>query len=139
ERYVERLKQARSSAYDRGLEALDSPRFAKLLLDLALWVETGHWSRDDAAADDRDRPVDHFAAEVLDHRRHRLRRAGRALRGQDADSRHRARIEAKKLRYAAEFFENAFPDAGKRRRRFVEALKALQDELGALNDIAVAP
>jgi CHAD domain-containing protein len=76
---------------------------------------------------------------VLDDRRRRLRRAGRALHGQDPERRHQVRIEAKKLRYAAEFFENAFPGAGKRRRRFIEALKALQDELGALNDIAVAP
>jgi inorganic triphosphatase YgiF len=139
ERYVERLKHARSTAYDRGLEALDSRRFAKLLLDLALWVETGDWSHDKQTAGVRDRPVGRFAAEILHDRRRRLRRAGRALRGQDADARHRVRIEAKKLRYAAEFFENAFPGAGKRRRRFIEALKALQDELGALNDIAVAP
>jgi len=51
------------------------------------------------------------------------------------------RIEAKKLRYAAEFFGPLFDNARKRRRcdRFIVALKRLQDELGALNDIAVTP
>jgi inorganic triphosphatase YgiF len=139
ERYVERLKQARSAAYDRGLEALDSARFAKLLLDLALWVEAGAWSSDDDALRVRGRPIDRFAAEVLDDRRRRLARAGRKLREQDAAARHQVRINAKKLRYAAEFFENAFPEAVKRRLRFIEALRVLQDELGVLNDIAVAP
>lgn len=137
--YLKRLSLSRGKAYDQGLAALDTPRFAKLLLDAALWVETGEWTRhpepEQAAA--REQPVADFACRVLDDRRRRLKRVGKGLEGQDPEARHQVRIEAKKLRYAAEFLENAFPDAAKRRRRFIEALKALQDALGALNDIAV--
>ncbi|HEX2560781.1 CHAD domain-containing protein, partial [Phenylobacterium sp.] len=46
---------------------------------------------------------------------------------------------AKKLRYAAEFFGEAYGEApAKRRRAFIGALKRFQDALGELNDIAVA-
>ncbi|HET9161089.1 MAG TPA: CHAD domain-containing protein [Caulobacteraceae bacterium] len=140
ENLIARLRQVRDGAYDRGLAALDSPRFAALLLDTALWVETGPWTigDDPERAALRDEAIDHFAARVLAHRRRRVRKAGRGIGRLDADHRHRLRIEAKKLRYAAEFFENAFPHAHRRRRRFIEALKGLQDELGALNDIAMA-
>ena len=49
------------------------------------------------------------------------------------------RIQAKKLRYASEFFTGAFPGkkAVRRRNGFVAALEKLQDALGDLNDIAV--
>jgi CHAD domain-containing protein len=46
------------------------------------------------------------------------------------------RIDAKKLRYAAEFLAALYPP--KRVRRYVDALEELQDILGALNDAAVA-
>jgi triphosphatase len=47
-----------------------------------------------------------------------------------------ARIAAKKLRYAAEFFAPLFP--AKRGRTYRKALARLQDVLGRLNDAAVA-
>ena len=49
------------------------------------------------------------------------------------------RIQAKKLRYASEFFGGAFPakKAIRRRKGFVAGLEKLQDALGDLNDIAV--
>jgi CHAD domain-containing protein len=52
---------------------------------------------------------------------------------------HKLRIDAKKLRYAADFFSTVFTGIGATRRRgkFVDALKRLQDCLGDLNDIAV--
>jgi triphosphatase len=140
-RYLDHLRQARDRAYDHGLEALDSPRYAKLLLKTALWIEDGAWSHEESpeAQTALDEPVVSFAARVLEHRARRVRHAGKGLQRLDPEVRHHVRIEAKKLRYAAEFFEKAFPHADKRRRRYIEALKALQDELGALNDIAVAP
>jgi len=75
---------------------------------------------------------------VLDERRDKVRHAGRRLDQLEPQARHQVRLDAKKLRYSAEFFEHAFPKSGRRRRRFIEALKGLQDQLGALNDIAVA-
>jgi CHAD domain-containing protein len=62
---------------------------------------------------------------------------GRKLDRLDARGRHRLRIKAKKLRYAAEFFAGTF---GRRRRRerLLKRLSALQDDLGAANDAAAA-
>ncbi|TIT71409.1 MAG: CHAD domain-containing protein, partial [Mesorhizobium sp.] len=59
----------------------------------------------------------------------------------DDETRHKVRIAAKKLRYAAEFFEPLYNGKAeaKRHRRFIEAMKGLQDHLGSLNDIATAP
>jgi len=51
------------------------------------------------------------------------------------------RKEAKKLRYSVEFFASLFTGdkAEHRRAAFRDALEDLQDDLGALNDLAVAP
>ena len=48
--------------------------------------------------------------------------------------RHQVRIDAKKLRYAAEGFQGLFKR--KAAGRFIDKLKDLQDELGALNDLS---
>jgi CHAD domain-containing protein len=65
-----------------------------------------------------------------------LRKRGGDVPHAPAAERHRVRIDAKKLRYAAEFFAALYPP--KRVRRYVDTLEDLQDILGALNDAAVA-
>jgi CHAD domain-containing protein len=54
---------------------------------------------------------------------------------------HALRKEAKKLRYASEFFAGYFQGKKQRHRhaRFVRSLEKLQDQLGSLNDLATAP
>ena len=52
------------------------------------------------------------------------------------EQRHRVRIRAKRLRYAAEFFASLFQR--KAANRYRRGLAALQDALGALNDTATA-
>ena len=52
------------------------------------------------------------------------------------EARHAARLAAKKLRYATDFFAPLF--ARPRTRAYRRALTALQEELGAWNDAAVA-
>jgi CHAD domain-containing protein len=60
------------------------------------------------------------------------------LRALDVKKRHKLRIRAKNLRYAVEFFAGVFPgeENAKRREAALAALKELQDQLGALNDLA---
>jgi len=66
----------------------------------------------------------------------KLRRAARGLGPKaSADEVHRARIRAKRARYAAELAE---PVAGKRARRFVKAAKRFQDVVGSHQDAVVA-
>jgi inorganic triphosphatase YgiF len=133
------LTQSQGKAYERALAAVDSERFARLLLDTVAWVEVGSWSRALASHELRETPIEAFARPRLERHSRRLRKAGRDLRNLDTASRHELRIEAKKLRYAAEFFAAAYGEAApKRRRAFIGTLKRFQDALGELNDIAVA-
>jgi CHAD domain-containing protein len=95
-----------------------------------------------AGRPDRDRgevAIEISAAEQLTRRFRKIRKRGKARARLDARRRHRLRIQAKKVRYAAEFFADLFPGrkAARRRRRFLSALETVQDDLGDLNDIAV--
>ena len=59
----------------------------------------------------------------------------------DDRERHKARIAAKNLRYAGEFFTSLYEGkrATRRRKTFLDALETLQDDLGDLNDRVTAP
>jgi CHAD domain-containing protein len=78
-------------------------------------------------------------AEQLTRRFRKIRKQGKKLARLDARGRHKLRIQAKKVRYASEFFADLFPDkqASRRRAKFLSALERVQDFLGDLNDIAV--
>jgi CHAD domain-containing protein len=67
---------------------------------------------------------------------HKLTVAGKGLLGATAAERHRVRIRAKRLRYAAEFFQSLYPSAAM--QRYIGRLTSLQDALGRLNDASVA-
>lgn len=137
----EQLRAARALAYDRAVEALESPRARLLMFDVVEWLHRGAWSADPERAALRAMVVERFAADVLDRFRRRVRRQGRHLDELDDPGRHRVRKSAKKLRYAVNFFASVFtgPGVRRRRRRFEAALETLQDSLGTLNDIATAP
>ncbi|SOZ17530.1 Protein of the adenylate cyclase family (fragment) [Cupriavidus taiwanensis] len=69
-------------------------------------------------------------------RHQKLLKRGRRMAQLDIQQRHRARIAAKKLRYATEFFASLFPAT--KLKRFRNHLSDLQDDLGWRNDMAVA-
>lgn len=130
------VEAARRTATAAAVDAVRSQRFRALMIDATAWIETGAWLADDAGRDVRDQKATAFAAAALDRRRRKLRKLARRLDEVSDEARHEARIEAKKLRYAAETFASLFPE--KATARFVGRLKALQEELGALNDVATA-
>jgi triphosphatase len=134
------LRIAQAEAYERALGAVRSDRFRALLFSLAEWIEVGGWQRlaNDEQRTLREGSAAALAGPMLDKFDKRLRRGSRKFMQIDAEARHDLRKQAKKLRYAASFFGEAFPRHPKRRQRFVVALKALQDQLGELNDMAVA-
>jgi CHAD domain-containing protein len=69
-----------------------------------------------------------FASETLKRRHKKLLKRGYGLAELDDETRYRARIAAKKVRYATEFFPSLFdPRAVK---HYVSALSDLQDDLG---------
>ena len=135
------LRQKCEDALARACAAVESLRFRDLAIDTTAWIETGDWTRNpnDAAGKLREHPFAAVAAQQLCRLWKKLLKSGKCLDALDPQHRHRLRIQAKKLRYAAEFFAPAFPRKKSilRRKDFVTSLQQLQDALGELNDIAV--
>lgn len=74
------VRKRRAKAKRRAQLAVASPRFRRLLLEAAAWIEAGEWRRD---ADDlkralRDRAVADAAADELDRRRKKIRKQGKS-------------------------------------------------------------
>ncbi|PTQ60744.1 inorganic triphosphatase YgiF [Sphingomonas sp. PP-CE-3G-477] len=135
------LIRARDAAYAAVDTALSSDRVRALLLDLTEWLVCGAWHTAPSMRDALDAPARQFAAETLHKLRRRVGKRGRSLPTQADEERHEVRKAAKRLRYGAEFFGSLFPGKKRARRygKFLKSLEKLQDQLGALNDMATAP
>jgi inorganic triphosphatase YgiF len=121
----------RAAAYRRMHALLTSPRFARLLLRLAADVFAMT-----APANEADGALRALARAALAKQHKRVMRDAEALLSADDATRHRVRIDAKKLRYAAEFFAPLFDDDDA--HTYVKSLAALQDLLGGMNDVVTA-
>jgi CHAD domain-containing protein len=118
--------------------ALHSVRYTSLMQQCAQWIAGYGW-RDTMTARQRQRltaRMDRYASATLQRQQRRLQERGNALRGASAESRHRVRIAAKKMRYACEFFQALYPN--RKMARYLAALTLLQDQFGWLNDAIVA-
>lgn len=131
------LNAARANAYLRMEAAATSGRAREVLLEAAAWLETGAWTTDPALASLRDSRADAFSARVLDDRLRPVKTRAKHFDDLDAHDRHRLRLKGKTLRYAAEDLSPLFPGHPKRVERFLQASRAVQDTLGALNDRSV--
>jgi triphosphatase len=135
------LAQRRQRAFRGARAAIESARFRMLLIDLAAWIDVGEWQGMDDPLQrvERETSIEGFATTGLDRRWKKILKRGRKLRELDPRRRHKLRIAVKKIRYASEFFADAFPDAKSTRRQktFLKRLKPVQDCLGELNDITV--
>ena len=129
---------ARAKAYGAAAGWVGSDRFRTLLLNVAEWVEVGPWTADESLRKPREGTVAEHAAKLLARGRKRIREKGADLRALDVKQRHKLRIRAKNLRYAVEFFAGVFTgeENTARREAGLTALKDLQDQLGAMNDLA---
>jgi inorganic triphosphatase YgiF len=136
----ERLEEVRVATWAQARAALESIRARELMIDLAEWLAIGAWRTQPADPQCASRRISEMAADLLTRHRRRLKRRGHDLAALSDDDRHQARIEAKKLRYASEFFASLWTAKREtaRHARFVGALEKLQDHLGALNDRATA-
>lgn len=137
----DRLQAARDAAYEQVETAFASPRARWAMLDLVEWLLDGEWLRIDETRNLREQPARVFAEASLDRIRRKVKKDGRNLTAAHDEARHTLRKDAKKLRYASEFFTALFAAKRERKRykRFISALEILQDELGTLNDLATAP
>jgi triphosphatase len=122
----------------RAAAAVDSVRYTRLVIELTRWLDIAGW-REGMNENQRaalDRPITKFACKTLYKRHRKLLKRGRNLPDLDARPRHRARIAAKKLRYATEFFASLYPKQAF--RQYLAALGKLQEDLGWRNDVAVS-
>lgn len=136
-----RLSAAREAAYDDALKALSSSRARALMLDFSEWLHCGNYLVLPDTQEVRETSAADFAGTALDRMRKKLKKHGSALAEVDDEQRHEARKDAKKLRYAGEFFASLFDDKRgvRRHKRFMASMEELQDHLGALNDLASGP
>lgn len=112
-------------------EAVATPRFQKLLLALGAFFITL-----DRASSPVPILIRDWVCPLLQRRHDQLSKRARYIHRMATADRHRARVAAKKLRYAAEFFAPLFPR--KRGAVYITALSRLQSILGRLNDLETA-
>ena len=142
EKLVQMAQTERVEGYKSAHAALQNPRYTDLLLRLASWIESQFGF---GALPTRERkwrpnvlagPAPRFASEVMRAYHERVRKLGQKIRKLDTGELHRLRIRVKKLRYATEFFGSIWPN--RRTKRYLSALKDLQEGLGELHDATVA-
>jgi len=122
---LERLDRQRIRAGERARDAVEGPRYARLL-------ERLRGGADRPPVVDPDVSLPEVAARAFE----KLKKAVEQLPDKPADAElHKVRIRVKRARYAAELAE---PMAGKPAQRFIKRAKKLQDALGEHQDAAVA-
>ncbi|RDJ97389.1 CYTH and CHAD domain-containing protein [Cupriavidus lacunae] len=131
-------KATAADARQRAAQAVNADRYTRLILTLNHWLGSADWRHglDEAQRAALTGPASDFALTTLRQRQRRLLKRGRGMARIDEQRRHRARIAAKKLRYATEFFGSLF--SANKVRRYRRHLARLQDDLGWRNDMAVA-
>lgn len=133
------------AASQRGREsariALASPRTALLLLSLLqLATDTDpiglHSVAQVEGAETLFEPLPEFASRQIRRRHKRLLQQAHGLAVMAAEARHEVRIEAKKLRYAVDFFAGLY--RRDRTEPYLAALASIQEVMGEANDAATA-
>jgi triphosphatase len=122
---------AQGEAYSEVRAALSSQRYNCLLLTLEAWLKNERWGGNTKNA--KNYQVIDIASANLSRRYKQLLQYGAGLDHMTPEERHAARITAKKLRYAAEFFASLY--SPKKSHAFIKNLSQLQERLGVLNDI----
>ncbi len=130
----------RAESYAALADFLRGPEFRALGISLAWIAAHRPWEAlppaDEAQAAARALPLVDFAAKALGRRLARVLEPGADLSALPPDQLHAVRIQAKRLRYAAEFFAPFW--SPRPVRRFVRRVTAVQDRIGELNDGRVA-
>jgi CHAD domain-containing protein len=133
----------RGEGHKQARDALRDRHCTDLLLRLAYWIDVesgisskGHSPQARPNSDALTAPGIEFAAKVIRDYHRKTRRLGKRIRDLDSTQLHRLRIRIKKLRYATEFFCGLWPP--RRTKKYLSALKDLQEGLGTYHDTIVA-
>lgn len=131
-----KLLDLREGAYDEVQAVVTSDRWLDLSTHIDRFLRRLH---DEVTVDP---PIADAAGEALDRRLARVTRRGEDLTRSGATQRHKVRIEAKKLRYGAQFFSSLYAvpsgdaaTSGSPAEDFAHSVAALQDALGDLRDV----
>jgi triphosphatase len=127
----------RAAAYNRVRLLLVERRCAAFVISLGGWIESRGW-RSDVAPENLGQlaePTTNFAHRMLSEQHARVLKRGKHFKSQTTEERHRLRLAVKKLRYVVEFLLPLY-GLGKPAKRYSHKLAALQEELGAFNDMA---
>jgi CHAD domain-containing protein len=129
-------RQERAACQRHLSRALRSPRYRRLIRDVALWIENGDWSRKRTkkAAERRARPAGEYCTQKLSTWREKLLRKTRALKKVGARKRHRLRLANKRLSYAIEAAEKLGLANEMPVQATLKLLRKAQKSLGQLND-----
>jgi CHAD domain-containing protein len=118
----------RTKAFKDASQAVGSPRFRRLLIDVLEWIEARKAPSDDKS-------IGPFAVKLLDRNIGRARKQRKRLNELSPRQRHKLRIRIKKIRYALDFFERLYADNDRKEiAQLSSRLKNVQLALGALND-----
>lgn len=131
---VKDCEAKRLRAHQAIVEALDSERGRAMLLDVAAWIEDGPWQSQPSSL--AEKPIQGFARTRLKGRWKALVKRGKDFAKLGSAARHQIRIEAKKMRYMAEFFVPVQGIARDRKhlQALIETCERLQSSLGAVRD-----
>ena len=136
------VKTKRTEGHKKAHAALQDYHCTDLLLRLAYWIDVeldsgdGRSHKRKQIADALATPATKFAAQVIQDCHRKTRKLGKKIRTLDPTQLHRLRILIKKLRYATDFFGTLWPH--RRTKKYLSALKDLQQALGTFHDATVA-
>ena len=138
---MENLKARKVDAYKLVREALESARYRHLLIELCALGYADDLGKSDSGKPGADRPgleqpLLELASSALSRAHKKLLKRGDGFESLSKAERHQVRIALKRLRYALDFFGGAFDD--ERKKKFNKRLSRLQDDMGRMNDVAVA-
>lgn len=124
--------------YQQARKHLESAEYTRFVLRFGQWLEQSAWRQpaDAKRAQVLAQPIADFADRLLEKRYRQALAKGKRFKRLDTAKRHELRIAMKQLRYSLEFFKPLYDKSAV--KPFLRRVKALQDDLGLLNDVAVA-
>ena len=128
-----RVAHRRRREREHAREALRSPGYAAVLLDIARWLAEAEAA---GAQAQPLLPLTEFAARVIRKRRKRLLMGALLLGTMGTAEQHRVRVDAKRLRYALDALSSLFKP--RPLATFAASVACLQEALGERNDAITA-
>lgn len=120
-----------AAAYKTARQRVSGPAFSRLMKRSAVAFD---WDEPAALVAEAQLSVADLAEKVLVKRHKAVVKRGKNFAALGEAERHRVRLAAKALRYSVEFFAPLYDKRAI--KPYLGAVKALQEELGALNDVA---